>query len=99
MEPCVHVETMYYKGPVGLSCCSEGAWAAGWKGHWGLEHLGQASPQEPFGWRVWGEASFYLTPFMALLAFPLGTLGSRSGGWWHPRAVAGSRPFEELGAE
>lgn len=80
MEPCVHVETMYYKGPVGLSCCSEGAWAAGWKSHWSLEHLGQASPQEHFGWRVRCEASFFLTPFMVFLGIPSWNSGIQE--WW-----------------
>lgn len=49
---------------------------------------------EPFGsglfpgtlwWRVWGETSFFPTPFMAFL----GTLGSRSGAWCRPREIAG----------
>jgi hypothetical protein len=32
--------------------------------------MDQASSQEHFGQRAWGETSFFLTPFMALLGTP-----------------------------
>lgn len=78
----MHEETRSYKGPVGLTCYSESAWAASWESHWGLEPMDQASPQLHFGRRVWGETSFFLTPFMACF----GTL------LWEPGVAAGSIP-------